>query len=70
MVLEFHFNIKSCEFAKMSVGVRVLSTENWSDFEDALEVAAERHLLVELGALGETRVLLEVLQAEHVRAAL
>lgn len=68
MVLDLHFHIEASELAQMPVGVGVFSTENGADFKDALHIAAEGHLLVELGGLRETSILLEVLEAEHVCA--
>jgi len=49
MVLEFHFHVEASEFAKMAVGVRVLSSEHGSDLEHTGEATANGHLLVELG---------------------
>lgn len=50
----------------MAIGVGVLSTEDWSDFEDTLHVAAKSHLLVKLRGLGEAAILLEVLEFKDV----
>lgn len=66
MVLEFHFHIETSEFAQVTVGVGVLSTEDGSDLEHAGETTAKGHLLVELRGLSEATVLLEVLELEHV----
>ena len=66
MVLKFHFKIKACELAQMSVRVGVLSSEHGSDLENALKITTQSHLLVELGALGKTCILFEVFQTEHV----
>jgi hypothetical protein len=63
---EFHFKIKACELAQMSVRVGVLSSKNGSNLEDALKITAQSHLLVELWALGKTCILLKVFQMEHV----
>lgn len=70
VVLEFHFQIQACELTQVSVRVGVLSSENGADLENTLKIAAQGHLLVQLGALGETRILFEVFQAEHVRTSL
>lgn len=44
----------------------MLSSEDGSDFEDLLEISHHAHLLVELGRLGKTGLLVEVLELEDV----
>jgi hypothetical protein len=66
MVFELHLHIEASEFTQVAIGVRVFSTENWSDLEDTLHVAAESHLLVKLRGLGEATILLEVLELKDV----
>jgi hypothetical protein len=60
VVFEFHFKIKACELAQMSVRVGVLGSKHGSYLEDTLKITAKGHLLVELGALGEACILFEV----------
>ena len=66
MILEFHLKIEACKLAQMPWGVRVLSSENRSDFEDTAEITAQSHLLVKLRTLGQTCILLEVLEFENI----
>jgi hypothetical protein len=66
MFLNGHFHIESCKFTKMSIGVRIFSSENWSNLENTIKVTAKCHLLVELGALGEASFLTEVFEGENV----
>ena len=46
MILKLHFKIETCELAQMTVSVRILSTEDWTNLKNSLEVSAEGHLLV------------------------
>ena len=69
VLVEDHLDIEASEFAQMSVRVGVLGAEHWSNFEDALHVAAQNHLLGELGRLRQTRFLAEVVETEHIRTA-
>jgi hypothetical protein len=55
VVVEGHFEIETDEFGKMAMGVRVLSAEHRANLEHALEVRANRHLLVELRRLRKIR---------------
>lgn len=66
MILELHLHIESSEFTQVAVCVRVFSTEDWSDLENTLHIAAESHLLVKLRGLGEAAILLEVLEFKDV----
>ena len=66
MVLEFHLKIETSEFTQVAVGVGVLGAENWSNFEDTLQITAESHLLVKLRGLSEASILLEVFEVEYV----
>lgn len=70
VILEFHLHIEASELAQMPVGVGVFSSEDGTDLEDATHVSAKSHLLVELGALGEARILVEILQLENVGTTL
>uniref|UniRef100_A0A7S3CR00 Uncharacterized protein n=1 Tax=Strombidium rassoulzadegani TaxID=1082188 RepID=A0A7S3CR00_9SPIT len=70
VLLDRHLHIEARELAQMPVRVGVLGPEHGSDLEDAVEVGAESHLLVELGALGEAGLLAEVLELENVGPAL
>ena len=57
VILEFHLEIEACELTQMPWGVRVLSPENWSNFEDAAEIAAQSHLLIKLRTLCQACIL-------------
>mmetsp|Transcript_8208 Transcript_8208/g.23372 ORF Transcript_8208/g.23372 Transcript_8208/m.23372 type:complete len:312 (-) Transcript_8208:98-1033(-) len=71
VLLEGHLHVQPRELAEVAVRVAVLGAEDGPDLHDALEAGARRaHLLVELRRLREAGVVLEVLELEHVRAAL
>ena len=70
MVLEFHLHIETSEFTEMSVGVRVLSTEDWTNLENSLQITTKSHLFVELRTLGKASISLEVLELKHVGTTL
>ena len=69
VLLDRHFEIQSDELAHVSVGERVLSSEDWADFKDSLEVTHNTHLLVKLGRLGQTSLPVEILELEDVGAS-
>jgi hypothetical protein len=55
VVLEhLHFNIKASELAQVPMRVCVFRAENRANFENALQVTANGHLLVKLWALCQT----------------
>lgn len=56
--------------SQVSVGVAVFGTEDGSNFENALHVTSNAHLLVQLGTLGQVGVLLEVLDLKDVATTL
>ena len=68
--LDSHLHVEASELAKMTIGVRVLSSKNWTDFEHSIEVSAQSHLLVELGTLGKASILAEVFHFENIGTAL
>lgn len=70
MLLDGHLHIEASELAQMSVGIGILGSEDWSNFEYAIKVTAECHLLIKLWTLSEARWLIEVLEGEYVRATL
>ena len=68
VLLDCHFEIQAGELTQMSMRVGVFSSEYRADLKDSLEASAgSSHLLVELRRLGQTGVLVKVLQLEHVR---
>lgn len=70
MLLEHHFNIQTCELTQMSVGIWILSSENWTNFENSLHITTENHLFVELWGLGQACFLIEILQSEYISTTL
>lgn len=66
VLLNGHFNIQTCEFTHVSVGKTVFGSENWTNFENSVEISHNAHLLVELGRLGEAGFSVEVLHLEDV----
>mmetsp|Transcript_17921 Transcript_17921/g.42418 ORF Transcript_17921/g.42418 Transcript_17921/m.42418 type:complete len:249 (-) Transcript_17921:701-1447(-) len=74
-LVDAHLEIKPDKLGQVPPRVRVLCPEHRSHLEDALEVAHDAHLLVELRGLRQARGLLEpgvlhVLKPEHVGASL
>ena len=51
MLFNGHFQIEADELAHVPVSKTVLSSENWSDFKNSLEVTHHTHLLVKLRRL-------------------
>lgn len=70
VLLNSHFEIQPDELAHMPVSKGVLSSEDWGNLVDSVEVRHDAHLFVQLGRLGEASLLTEVLQSEDVCAAL
>lgn len=64
--LDGHFKIQTSEFTHVTMGEGVFSSEDGTNFEDSFEVRLDTHLLVELGRLGKTGILTEILQLEDV----
>jgi hypothetical protein len=54
----------------VTIGKRFFRAEHRPRFEDPLEPRRHGHLLIELRALRQIRLAVEVLHLEHVRAAL
>ena len=64
------FQIEAGELGRVLIGVALLGAEHRASFEDALKAGSHGHLLVELGALCQISVAVEVVHLEHLRAAL
>ena len=62
--------IEAGELGGVLVGVGLFGPEHRPHLKDALEAAGHGHLLVELGALGQVGVAVEVVHLEHFGAAL
>ncbi len=69
IVYEAHLKVHGDVLVEVPVGVKVLCAEHRANLKDALK-DGNQHLLVELGALRKENCLAEVLEAEHVGAAL
>jgi hypothetical protein len=69
MFFNGHFHIESRELAKVTVGVGVLSSKDWSNLKNTIEIGTESHLLVKLGTLGKACLLTEVLHLEDIGTA-
>mmetsp|Transcript_38070 Transcript_38070/g.94458 ORF Transcript_38070/g.94458 Transcript_38070/m.94458 type:complete len:330 (-) Transcript_38070:166-1155(-) len=66
MVLDFHLHVQPCELAQVAARVRFLLAEHRTDLENALHVATDGSLLVELRRLCEAGgALVEVVGGEH-----
>jgi len=59
-------DIQTREFAQMTMGVGILSTEHVSDLEHALEVALNCHLFIELRGLSQTGALSEIIEFKYI----
>jgi len=70
MVLEAHLHIEADELGQMTMSEGLLRTEHRADFEDAVHVAHQRHLLVELRGLGKEGTAAEIVELEDVSATL
>jgi len=70
MLLDFHLHIKTGELTQMTVSVRLLSSENWTNLKDSLQITAKSHLLVKLWTLSKTSFLSEVVELEHIGSSL
>ena len=62
--------IEAGELRGMLVGIALLGAEHRAGLEDALKACSHCHLLVELGALCQIGIAVEVIHLEHLRAAL
>ena len=62
--------VKAGELGGVLVGVALLRAEDGAGLKDALEAGGHGHLLIELRALGQIGVAVEVVHLEHLRAAL
>ena len=62
--------IEAGELGGVLVGVALLCAEHGAGLEDALKAGSHGHLLVELGALCQIGIAVEVIHLEHLRAAL
>ena len=62
--------IEAGELGGVLVGVALLGAEHRAGLEDALKACSHGHLLVELRALCQIGVAVEVVHLEHLRAAL
>ena len=62
--------IEAGELGGVLVGVALLGAEHGAGLEDALKAGSHGHLLVELGALCQIGIAVEVIHLEHLRAAL
>lgn len=51
MLFNSHLDIQSDKLTHMSMGKRVLSSEDWTDFENSLEVPHNTHLFIKLWRL-------------------
>ena len=70
MFLDGHLHVEAGELAQVAMGVGILGAKHRANLEHALEIRLDRHLLVQLRRLRETRGLAHVIQLEHGRAAL
>ena len=64
MGAEGHLEVEPDKLAEVAACVGVFGSEDGPDLEDALEVARDRHLLVELRRLREARRLPKVVRGE------
>ena len=62
------FQIEAGELGRVLAGEGLLRAEHRPDLEDALKAGGHCHLLVELRALRQIRLAVEILDLEHVRA--
>ena len=51
VIVDLHFQVQTCVLGKVSVGVRVLRPEDWSDLVHPPHIARNAHLFSELRAL-------------------
>lgn len=64
--LDGHLDIQAYKLAHVTMGKRVLSSEDGTDLENSLEISHNAHLLVKLRRLGKTGLLAEILETEHI----
>ena len=62
--------IEAGELGSVLVGVALLGAEHGTGLEDTLKAGSHGHLLIELGALCQISVAVEVVHLEYLRAAL
>mmetsp|Transcript_57173 Transcript_57173/g.170430 ORF Transcript_57173/g.170430 Transcript_57173/m.170430 type:complete len:663 (+) Transcript_57173:408-2396(+) len=70
MIFDGHLQIQPREFAQVPAGVRIFGPKDRSDFEDAVKIGRDCHLLVQLRTLGQTRSCAEVIGGEDSRPGL
>lgn len=68
MIVEFerHFQIESNEFSHVTMSVGIFGAKYGSDCKDTVEVASNRHLLVELWRLSQVSGSFEVADLNQV----
>ena len=69
-MLDDHFEVEPCELAHMSVSEAVLRSEHRAYLEHSFQVSLNAHLLIQLRRLGQTPLLFEVVDFEHIAAPL
>lgn len=70
MLLNSHLDIQPNELTHMSVSERILSSENWTNFEYTLEITHNTHLLIKLRRLSKACFFTEILKTEDIGATL
>ena len=70
MVVESHLQIDTGKLSEVTMSVRIFSPKDRTNFEDALHVGGDAHLLGELRALGEEGGATEVVYFEDLRAGM
>lgn len=69
MLLYGHFDIQTDELTHVPVSEGVLSSEDWTDFEDFLEISHDAHLLVQLWGLGKAGFSTKVSKVEDISSS-
>ena len=70
MKVDGHLDIEADKLAQVAARVRLLSAEDGPDFEHALEVRRDGHLLVQLRRLRKARCAPEIVRCEDARPSL
>mmetsp|Transcript_29025 Transcript_29025/g.62533 ORF Transcript_29025/g.62533 Transcript_29025/m.62533 type:complete len:365 (+) Transcript_29025:403-1497(+) len=70
MLVDGHLQIQPRELAQVPTSLRVLRAKDGPDLEHAIDIGRNRHLLVQLGRLGEAGRRPEVVGGEHPGSAL
>lgn len=70
MLFDGHLQVQPYELAHMPMREGIFSSEDWSDFEDTLEIAHNAHLLVKLRGLGKASFFVEVAEVEDIGTTL